>query len=192
MSEDDNTETPPAADRMANARAAKAIKALQEAGAAALPQTPAAPLAPTGDIAALKAEVAELRALLGEAALRKVVPVSIASSVLKNKTVQEPLVEMTLMDKGRGKVSTGGLSGFERIQEFGACFTTPESSGRQLWNKDYATPVDRGIIAKWEKENERERIGLMAEKNQLKALLDKVHYHDKVRAPDTLDHIPVV
>lgn len=78
------------------------------------------------------------------------------------------------------------------MQEFGARFKTPMSSGRQLWNKDYATPVDRSIIAQWELENERERIGLMNEKRQLQTLLDKVHYHQNVRAPDTLDHVPVV
>lgn len=130
------------------------------------------------EIETLRAELAELKALLAQATLQKVITPPVTPLMLKRKEKQEPLIEMRVDDKGKGKISTGGMAGFERYEEYGVVFKTPESSGRHLWNRNYAMPVDRAIVPKWERENKREQTRALRDRQKIDHLLDEAHYDE--------------
>lgn len=145
---------------------------------------------PKGDseLEKLRTQVEELTAKLNQAVTQGVVKVPQVSNVLRVKRKPDPLVMMTLLDKGVGKISNGENSGFGRYETFGDVFEAPMSGARLLWNRDYATPVDRSIIEPWKRQNEIERIGLMNSRDKLNKLLERVDYYGNVTAPLTEDH----
>lgn len=138
----------------------------------------------------LREQVEQLKQQLATAVMMGVVKAP-QPSILTRMNKPDPPVKMRLMDKGVGKVATGENSGFARYTraDFGVVFEAPMSGARHLWNRDYATPVDRSVIPLWEKENERERFALMTEKERLNKLLDRVDYYGNVRAPETIDQL---
>jgi hypothetical protein len=133
MTEDD-TNTKPAADPMAAARASKARKAAEKA----------------------EAELKAAEEAAAPADIEEDNPPPISTLKGRPEQVYEgPEVWMRVTPWGHGQISTGGQFGFERHSR-GAKFKCSEQGARSLYNKRWAEPIDPALADKFVKQNEAE------------------------------------